>query len=62
MLLHNLFSGFALLIWIAIVLTAVSVTIQIAKNGYHPEYKDEIYMGSILTCVVIFTGKLKYAI
>ncbi|XP_046640615.1 sodium/potassium-transporting ATPase subunit alpha-B-like [Daphnia pulicaria] len=55
---NQLFGGFSMLLWIGAILCYVAYTIEVAKN---PEtLSDNLYLGIVLTVVVVVTGVFSY--
>jgi len=54
----NLFSGFAMLLWIGAILCFVAYTIQALNFEEPPD--DNLYLGIVLTVVVVVTGVFSY--
>jgi sodium/potassium-transporting ATPase subunit alpha len=56
--LKNLFGGFALLLWIGAILCFVAYFIQATTMEQPPD--DNLYLGIVLTAVVVITGVFSY--
>jgi len=54
----NLFSGFAMLLWIGAILCFIAYTIQ--ATNYEEPPDDNLYLGVVLTAVVVVTGVFSY--
>jgi len=54
----NLFSGFAMLLWIGAILCFVAYSIQ--ATAYEEPPDDNLYLGVVLTTVVVVTGVFSY--
>lgn len=54
----NLFGGFALLLWIGAALCFIAYSIQL--GNYEDVQKDNLYLGGVLSVVVIVTGCFSY--
>jgi len=54
----NLFGGFALLLWIGAFLCFIAYSIQL--GNYEDVQKDNLYLGCVLSIVVIVTGCFSY--
>lgn len=54
----NLFGGFALLLWIGAALCFIAYSIQL--GNYEDVPKDNLYLGAVLSIVVIVTGCFSY--
>ncbi len=54
----NLFSGFAMLLWIGAILCFIAYTIQATNFEEPPD--DNLYLGIVLTAVVVITGIFSY--
>ncbi|XP_035704049.1 sodium/potassium-transporting ATPase subunit alpha isoform X3 [Folsomia candida] len=54
----NLFGGFALLLWIGAALCFIAYSIQL--GNYEDVPKDNLYLGAVLSVVVIVTGCFSY--
>merc|ERR1712223_2334813 len=54
----NLFSGFAMLLWIGAILCFIAYTIQATNFEEPPD--DNLYLGIVLTVVVVVTGIFSY--
>merc|ERR1711970_1541455 len=54
----NLFSGFAMLLWIGAILCFIAYTIQALNYEEPPD--DNLYLGIVLTVVVVVTGVFSY--
>lgn len=54
----NLFGGFALLLWIGAALCFIAYSIQV--GNYEDVPKDNLYLGGVLSVVVIVTGCFSY--
>ena len=54
----NLFSGFAMLLWLGAILCFVAYTIQATNFEEPPD--DNLYLGVVLTAVVTVTGVFSY--
>lgn len=54
----NLFGGFSLLLWIGAALCFIAYSIQI--GNYEDVPKDNLYLGAVLSVVVIVTGCFSY--
>jgi len=54
----NLFGGFALLLWIGAALCFIAYSIQL--GNYEDVQKDNLYLGAVLSVVVIVTGCFSY--
>jgi len=54
----NLFSGFAMLLWIGAILCYIAYTIQ--ATNYEEPPDDNLYLGVVLTAVVVVTGVFSY--
>ncbi len=52
---QNLFGGFALLLWLGAVLCFLAYSIQASTYEEPPD--DNLYLGIVLTAVVVVTGK-----
>jgi len=55
---QNLFSGFAMLLWIGAILCFVAYSIQ--ASAYEEPPDDNLYLGVVLTAVVVVTGVFSY--
>merc|ERR1719283_833725 len=55
---QNLFSGFATLLWIGAILCFIAFAIQVTNFEEPPE--DNLYLGIVLTAVVVVTGIFSY--
>ena len=55
---QNLFGGFAMLLWIGAILCFVAYSIQ--ATAYEEPPDDNLYLGIVLTAVVIVTGVFSY--
>jgi len=55
---QNLFSGFAMLLWIGAILCFIAYTIQ--ATNYEEPPDDNLYLGVVLTVVVVVTGVFSY--
>jgi len=55
---QNLFGGFAMLLWVGAILCFVAYTIQ--ASAYEEPPDDNLYLGIVLTLVVIVTGIFSY--
>ena len=55
---QNLFGGFAMLLWIGAILCFVAYTIQASAFEEPPD--DNLYLGIVLTAVVVVTGIFSY--
>lgn len=54
----NLFGGFALLLWVGAFLCFIAYSIQ--ASTYEDVVKDNLYLGGVLTAVVVITGCFSY--
>jgi len=54
----NLFGGFALLLWVGAILCFIAYSIQ--ASTYEDAQKDNLYLGGVLTAVVVITGCFSY--
>merc|ERR1740122_884365 len=54
----NLFSGFAMLLWIGAILCYIAYGIQ--ASAYEEPPDDNLYLGVVLTAVVVVTGVFSY--
>merc|ERR1740123_2177676 len=54
----NLFSGFAMLLWIGAILCYIAYGIQ--ASAYEEPPDDNLYLGIVLTAVVVVTGVFSY--
>jgi len=54
----NLFSGFAMLLWVGAILCFVAYSIQ--ASAYEEPPDDNLYLGIVLTTVVVVTGIFSY--
>jgi len=54
----NLFGGFALLLWIGAILCFIAYSIE--ASTYEDAKKDNLYLGCVLTAVVVITGCFSY--
>jgi len=54
----NLFGGFALLLWVGAILCFVAYSIQLGTS--EDAVKDNLYLGGVLTAVVVITGCFSY--
>merc|ERR1711981_1143387 len=54
----NLFSGFAMLLWVRAILCFIAYTIQ--ATNYEEPPDDNLYLGIVLTTVVVVTGVFSY--
>merc|ERR1712061_598702 len=54
----NLFSGFAMLLWIGAILCFIAYSIQ--ASAYEEPPDDNLYLGVVLTVVVVVTGVFSY--
>jgi len=54
----NLFGGFSLLLWVGAILCFIAYSIQ--AGTYEDAQKDNLYLGGVLTAVVIITGCFSY--
>ncbi|CAG7835367.1 unnamed protein product [Allacma fusca] len=54
----NLFGGFSLLLWIGAILCFIAYSIQVGT--YEDAQKDNLYLGGVLSVVVIVTGCFSY--
>jgi len=55
---QNLFGGFAMLLWVGAILCFVAYTIQATNFEEPPD--DNLYLGIVLTAVVVVTGIFSY--
>jgi len=55
---QNLFGGFAMLLWVGAILCFVAYTIQ--ATNYEEPPDDNLYLGVVLTAVVVVTGIFSY--
>jgi len=55
---QNMFSGFAMLLWIGAILCFVAYSIQ--ASAYEEPPDDNLYLGVVLTAVVVVTGVFSY--
>jgi len=55
---QNLFGGFATLLWIGAILCFIAFAIQVTNFEEPPE--DNLYLGVVLTAVVVITGIFSY--
>merc|ERR1719158_1683777 len=55
---QNLFGGFAMLLWVGAILCFVAYTIQATNLEEPPD--DNLYLGVVLTAVVVVTGIFSY--
>merc|ERR1712156_482182 len=55
---QNLFGGFAMLLWIGAILCFIAYSIQASAFEEPPD--DNLYLGIVLTAVVIVTGIFSY--
>jgi len=55
---QNLFGGFAMLLWVGAILCFVAYTIQATNFEEPPD--DNLYLGVVLTAVVVVTGIFSY--
>lgn len=64
LLINNLFGGFAMLIWAAIILISILIIINVvnAKGEIEQETLSHFYLAAILLVVVSCTGKIKIAL
>lgn len=54
----NLFGGFSLLLWVGAILCFIAYSIQVGT--YEDAPKDNLYLGGVLSVVVIITGCFSY--
>merc|ERR1712226_1062815 len=54
----NLFSGFAMSLWVGAILCYIAYTIQATNQEEPPD--DNLYLGVVLTAVVVVTGVFSY--
>jgi len=54
----NLFGGFALLLWVGAILCFIAYSIQLGTS--EDAIKDNLYLGGVLTAVVVITGCFSY--